>query len=82
MAIEDRNVKVAKEIDDIMLLVPEIVRQIRAGKGLAELASMEFSALVAAVQGLDQVSAELKADRKVVLQTIGYRSGEIADAFL
>lgn len=82
MGIETRQLQVAKEIDDVMLLFPEIIRQIRAGKSLMDLASSEFSNLVTAVQGIDQVPEELKADRKVALQTIGYRTGEIADAFL
>ena len=80
--IEDRNIKVAKEIDDVMLILPSLIRAIRAGKPVAEIVATEFANLISAVQGADQVSAELATERKVALQTIGYRSGELVDAFL
>lgn len=82
MAIEDRSVKVAKEVDDVVALLPKIVKEIRAGKGVVELSATVFGDLVAAVQGVDQVGEELKANRQVVLETIGYRTGELVDAFL
>lgn len=82
MAIEDRTVKFAKEVDDVALLFPKIVKAIKSGQGIVELSAGLFQDLVTAVQGVDQIGQELKDNRQVVLETLGYRTGELADAFL
>lgn len=82
MAKEIRQVEFAKEVDDAMVLVASILRDVREGKPVAEIAAGNLSGLVNAVAGIDQVPAEIEENRKVALQTIGYRFGEIADALL
>ncbi len=82
MGKEIRQVEVSKELDDVLALLIVVARDVRAGKSVAEIAADALSKLVDAAAGIDQVSAEVAADRKVALQTIGYRTGELADALL
>ena len=80
--IQTKTVEYAKEVDDVAVLLVNIVRQARAGKGVSEIASGAVTDLVNALAGIDQLDDEAETNRKVVLQTIGYRSGELADAIL
>lgn len=81
MAIETKQVEVAKEMDDVMVLVCTLVRDIKAKKSPAELASGNLKNLMDAISGLDQI-AEEATHKKVALQTIGYRVGDLADALI
>ncbi len=82
MSIQKREVEYAKELDDCAALLVHIVRDVKAGKTAAEIASGSLQDLMTAMSGIDQVDDELAANRKVALQTIGYRTGELTDAFL
>lgn len=82
MSIEEKKIKYAKEADDVMVLVVHLIREARAKKPISEIASGSVAKLVNALSGVDQVGAELAENRKVVLQTVGYRSGELTDAIL
>ena len=76
--IIDREVKVAKELDDVAILLVQLVDTIKQGKELTEV----VDELVNALNGFDQVDDELAANRKVALQTIGSRLFELVDVIL
>ncbi len=78
MAIQKKEVEYAKEADDVMALFIETVKNRKQGKPVTEL----FDELMAAIGGIEEVPAEAAEHRKVLLQTIGFRTGELADAFL
>lgn len=80
--IESKNVLYAKEVDDVMVLLTELVADIKAKKNLAVIASENLPNLFAALSGVDQVGAELNSNPKVVVETIGYRLGDLIDALL
>lgn len=80
--IQDVQVKVAKEVDDVGALLVTIVADIRAKKPISEIAADALPKLIAAIDGVEQIPAELVASRKVVLSTIGARLGELTDAIL
>jgi len=80
--IQSKTVEYAKEIDDCAVLLVKLVSDIKAGKPLQEVGSGAVAPLVDALAGVDQVGEEVKANRKVALQTIGYRTGELTDAIL
>ncbi len=82
MAVQKKEVEYSKEIDDVLVLVVELVKDIKAKKGAAELAAENLANLMNAVGGADQIPAEAKASLAVALQTAGYRSGELVAALL
>lgn len=82
MAIEKRQVDVAKELDDCMVLVVALVNDIKAGKAPGEIISGNIPALMAAMNGVDQVAVELKSNRRAAFETIGLRSADLMDALL
>lgn len=82
MAIENKQVQVAKEVDDVCELLVKVVSDVRAGKPVADIVSGSVAPLVQALSGVDQVGAELQANRKVALATVGSRLGELVDAIL
>jgi hypothetical protein len=80
--IVEKNLKVAKEVSDVGEALVGIVKAFRAGKPVQEVAVGELPKVLAALDGVDQIDDELKADRKVALATLGYHTGELADAIL
>lgn len=82
MAIEKRECEVAKEVDDVLKLVVELVADLKAGKDVAAITSENLSGLMLAIEGINQVGDEISSNRKVVLSTVGARAGELADAIL
>lgn len=82
MGVQIKQVEFSKELDDAMALVVAIVRDVKAGKPVADIATGNLQAFVEAMSGIDQVPAELAENRRAALQTIGYRTGELTDAFL
>lgn len=80
--IIEKNLAIAKEVDDVALLLVSIVQDIRAGKPLSDIATNNVAKLMDALAGVDQLGNEVKENRKVVLASIGYRTGELADAIL
>ena len=76
--IKDKNVKYAKEIDDVLVLIEEAIYN-RKNKGkLSEL----LPALMEAIGGIEDIDDEVAENRRAVLSTIGYRLGTIANAVL
>lgn len=78
MAIEQKSVAYAKEIGDVMVLAVGLVAGIKAGKQIQQLAAEELPALMTAISGVDQAPAEVKADLKAALSTVGFHTGELA----
>ena len=77
-----REIEIAKEVDDVGALLESIVRDIKAKKSLTEIATGNVAKLVTAIDKIDQMDDESKANRKVFLETIGRRTGGMADALL
>lgn len=82
MAILQKQVSYAKELDDVLVAAVSLLQQIRDKKSIPDIITTEFQAVVDAVNGIGDVKNELAADRKVCLETIGYRIGDIVDAIL
>ena len=76
-----KEVKIAKEADDVMALVVELVKHFRAGKKPAEMTEL-LDEFVAAVSGADQIDDELEANKEAVINTVLLRAGEIASVLL
>lgn len=81
MATLKREVEFAKEIDDVMFFVVELVKDLKAKKAIGEVAAENLANLMNALNGIDLVDDEMKA-KSIALATIGYRSGELAAALL
>lgn len=82
MSVQIKQVEYAKEVDDVLVAIVHIVSEIKAGKSIVDLGASALPKLIDAVGGVDQVSEEVILHRKVALQTVGYRTGELADAIL
>jgi phosphoglycerate dehydrogenase-like enzyme len=76
--IAKKEVEYAKEIDDVMVMIIELVKDLKAKKGVAELAAENLPNLMNAMSGLDQLDEELAASKSVAMSTIGFRVGELA----
>lgn len=81
MAIQKKEIEYAKELDDVMVLVVELVKDIKAKKDVAALAAENLPNLMNAIGGLDQIGDEFK-NKPVLLSTIGYRTGELGGALI
>ena len=75
--IVDKQVKTAKELDDVLVLVLGVVRAAKAGKKPQEIASAEVGALIAAISGAENIPAEYAENPGVALATAGARLGEL-----
>ncbi|MGB1290515.1 MAG: hypothetical protein ACPG5Z_00185 [Pseudoalteromonas sp.] len=80
--IESKSVEFAKEIDDIMLLVIQVVKDLKEGKDVSELVSSNLGGLLAAIEGADQADDEYKENLAAAMATVGYRAGELGAALL
>jgi hypothetical protein len=79
--VQTKQVEFCKEVDDVAVLLVKLVTEIKAGKSIGDIVSGNVQPLIDAVAGVDQLSAEA-AERKVFMQTLGYRTGELTDALL
>ena len=79
--IAKREVEYAKELDDVAALLVHVVKEAKAGKPAAEIASGSVAKLIDALAGVDQLPEEFK-HRGIVFSTLGYRIGELSDAIL
>ena len=82
MGIEQKELKYAKEIGDVMVLAVELIKDLKAKKDMASVAAENLPLLMAAVDKADQIDDEVAADKDAVLATVGYHVGELAGAFL
>jgi len=79
MALVKKEVEIAKEADDVLALVVELVKDLKAGKDIAAIGAENLPLLLQAVAGLDQVGAEL-ADKQAVATTVSLRVAELVAA--
>lgn len=56
------EVSVSKEAYDLGLCIKELALAIKAKKNLLEILSSEFASLHKAIEGIDKLPAEMKAD--------------------
>lgn len=82
MAIEKKEVEYTKELDDAMVLIVELIKDIKAGKEPGMIAAENLPNLMSAIGGADQIGGEVSASMSVALQTVGYRTGELAAALI
>jgi hypothetical protein len=82
MAIEKREVDVAKEIDDVMKAVVEIVKDVKEKKSVADIAMENMQNLIDALSGVDQMGSELEENRAAAMSTVALRVAELADLLL
>lgn len=82
MAIVKKESEYAKELSEVMDLVINLVDDIKAKKSIAEIGSENLPLLVAAVDGLSSIDDELVENRKVALETIGSKLGDLIEVFL
>lgn len=76
--ISTRSVSYAKEVDDVMVLMVAVVKNRKNKEDLSKL----MGDLMTAIVGIEQVDDELVANRLATVETIGYRMGDLVDAFL
>jgi hypothetical protein len=90
MAIQQRTVNYAKELDDVAKLPADMIRAIRAAKaaGLStaqivmQVSAAEFTEFVDAVSGFTDISSEFQVDPGTCYRTLGYQAGDTAAALL
>jgi hypothetical protein len=81
MTIDTVPSKRAKELDDVLHLVEDILQSALVGKGVADIQAL-IPELVQAISGIEQIPDEFKADRRAVLETIGRHSAGMVDTIL
>jgi hypothetical protein len=82
MAIEKREYDCAKEIDDVLQLVVEVIKDVKDGKGASAIAAENLPGLMTAISGADQALGEHAQNPSAVYATVGKAVGEIAGALL
>jgi len=73
VAIQEKTVKYAKELDDVGVLLVSLVETIKEKKDVTS----NVDELIAAINGIDQVDDEIRENLRVAMQTMGYRLMEI-----
>lgn len=79
--MEMKEVKVAKEVKEVMDLVVAVAGHFKAKKGVAEATEL-LDELMAAIGGIDKVDDEWKADKEAVLNAVLLGSSELVAALL
>lgn len=82
MAIEQKQIDYAKELDDVLVLLVDLLKEIKAGKSVAQIATDELQDLFTAVAGVSDIPSEFATSREVALQTAFYRTASIVDTLL
>lgn len=80
MALAKKEVEYAKEVDDVLVLVVELVKDLKAGKDVAAVGMENLPLLLQAVSGLEQVGEEL-THKQAVAMTVSLRVGDLVAAF-
>jgi hypothetical protein len=78
--VEKKEIMIAKEVDDVMVFIIELLKDIKEKKDVSALVAENLTNLINAIGGIDQMSDELKDE--ALFATIGYRLGEVAGIFL
>ena len=74
MAIEKREVNVAKELGDVMAMVKNLVKTIKEKGDYSAL----IGNLISAIDGMGQIDDEFKSDLKACVNTVTLEATEIA----
>jgi len=75
--IEKKEIEIAKETEEVLVLIVRLIETIRGGNDYALL----LPELIAAINGADGIPEELR-NRKIFINTIGGKLGDIVDAFV
>lgn len=76
MAISQRTVNYVEEVDALMVLLVTILKEVKAGKTVAEIGTELLPQLISVLAGISKLKDEL-VNKKVLEETIGYRLGDI-----
>jgi hypothetical protein len=82
MAVVQKTVDVAKEADDVFMLLLSVLKDVKAGVPVAEIATGNLAKLMTAVEGFSELDDEAKNDRKALLVGSGIFLGEVTDTLL
>lgn len=82
MGVIQKQVDIAKEVDDVLALVVHLVKEIKSGKDIGQIVGGSVQPLIDAVNGVDQVSVELASHKKEVAAAVALRLSEVVDALL
>lgn len=77
-----RQVEYSKELDEAMVFLVSIVKDVKAKKPIGEIATGNLQGLINAIAGAEMLDDEFVEDPSVALQTVGYRVGELAAALV
>jgi hypothetical protein len=80
--IQEKSVQYAKELDDCLVLMIELAKDIKEGKDIGALVSENLPNLIQAIGGMEQIKGELEANKEVVYSTAGFRMGELVGALV
>lgn len=75
-----KEVEVTKEASEVFEAMAELIKDIRAKKGVAQLTAENLQGLMKAIDGFDQLDDEVK--HKAFYKTAGLGMGEMAEALL
>ena len=80
--IIEKQVKVAKEVDDVMILIVKLVQEIKASKDIAKIAANCLPDLLVAIDGISDVTQEWAEDKGAVISTVLSGASGIANVLL
>ncbi len=81
LAIQKKEVVVAKELGDVMDLVAKVVEDAREGKSAGEIISGNVQLLIVAITGAQDIDDEVAENREAALNTVALGMSRIAAAF-
>ena len=81
MELVKKEVELPKESVEAMELVLSLVKGIKAKKDVTALVAENLQPLMLAIQGAEQIPAELK-DNKMAIKLAGFYVGELASELL
>lgn len=81
MSIQKKEVEYCKEADDVMVLMVNLMKGLKAKKPIAQLGAEELQDLMNAMNGMDGIPEEAKS-KKIMMETVGYRLGDLVDSFI
>ena len=82
MAIEKKEIQYAKELDDVMSLVVNLVADIKAKKDVSAIASENLPLLVKAIEGINAIPQEYAGDKKAFFETVGIGLGGLVGVLI
>lgn len=71
-----------KEIDDVLNLAVDFLKQLRSGAPINQILLSELQNAMVALDGLNSIPGEFSEDMAVAMRTVGARVGEIAAIFM